>query len=212
MKKQQIFYIHGGDAFSDYSNFLRYLDTIELNGLPTEDAGRTFWSKNLRETLGEDYEVFTPMMPNKLNAKYVEWKIWFERYFEYLHDDVILIGWSLGGMFLAKYLTENELPFKVKSLFLLAAVYGDGSLVDESGEDAGDFVYDVTQLPSLQDSFQNIVIMHSQDDFVVPYEHALKYHTALPQAELVTFTDKTHFLVEEFPELIEKIHFFAKTA
>ena len=47
--------------------------------------------------------------------------------------------------------------------------------------------------------------MHSKDDFVVPYEHALKYKAALPEAELVTFEDKNHFLVEELPELVERI-------
>jgi pimeloyl-ACP methyl ester carboxylesterase len=47
--------------------------------------------------------------------------------------------------------------------------------------------------------------MHSKDDFVVPYEHALKYKAALPAAELITFEDKNHFLVEELPELVQKI-------
>ena len=50
--------------------------------------------------------------------------------------------------------------------------------------------------------------MHSKDDFVVPYEHALKYTTALPQAEFISFEDKNHFLVAEFPELINKIKSF----
>jgi len=205
MKKQQILYIHGGDAFSNYSNYLEYLKVIDISGLPDEPEPPKRWSKTLREDLGEDYEVFSPSMPNKLNAQYQEWKIWFERYFEYLHDDVVLIGWSLGGMFLAKYLVENDLPFKPKALFLLAAVYGDGSLLDESGEDGGDFLYDVTRLSEIFGKVGSVTIMHSKDDFVVPYEHALKYKAALPEATLLTFEDKNHFLVEEFPELLEKI-------
>ena len=63
-----------------------------------------------------------PSMPNKQNAAYDEWSIWFEKYFAYLKDDVILIGWSLGGMFLAKYLSDKPFPVKIKSLFLLAAL------------------------------------------------------------------------------------------
>ena len=47
--------------------------------------------------------------------------------------------------------------------------------------------------------------MHSKDDFVVPYEHALKYKEALPEAALLTFEDKNHFLVEELPELLTEI-------
>ncbi len=205
MSKQQVFYIHGGDAFRDYDKYLKYLKVIDISGLPDEAETPKRWGKTLREDLGEEFEVFIPQMPNKLNASYQEWKIWFERYFEYLHDDVILVGWSLGGMFLAKYLIENDLPFKVKALFLLAAVYGDGSLVDESGEDGGDFVYDIARLPEITDKVGTITIMHSKDDFVVPYEHALKYKAALPEATLLTFEDKNHFLVEELPELLAEI-------
>ena len=47
--------------------------------------------------------------------------------------------------------------------------------------------------------------MHSQDDFVVPYKHGVALSEALPKAEFVTFEDKNHFLVEEFPELVDKI-------
>ena len=206
MEKQQVFYIQGGDSFSKYENYLEYLKVIDVSGLPTEEESPVRWSKNLREDLGDEFEVFTPAMPNKLNASYKEWKIWFERYLEYLHDDVILVGWSLGGAFLSKYLIENDLPFKVKALFLLAAVYGDGSLVDEeSGEDAGDFLYDVNRLSDIANKVGRITIMHSKDDFVVPYEHALKYKEALPEAALLTFEDKHHFLVEELPELLTEI-------
>jgi len=206
MEKQQVFYIHGGDAFTNYSKYLDYLKVIDVSGLPTDAEPPKRWNKTLREDLGSNFDVFSPQMPDKLNAKYKEWKIWFERFHEHLRDDVVLVGWSLGGMFLSKYLVENEAPFKIKALFLLAAVYGDGSLVDEeTGEDGGDFVYDVSLVSSLAKKIDTIKIFHSKDDFVVPYEHALKYKEALPEAELVTFEDKNHFLVEELPELVELI-------
>ena len=87
----------------------------------------------------------------------------------------------------------------------MAAVYGDGSLVDEDGDDGGDFLYDVSLVPTIADKVGSITLLHSKDDFVVPYDHVLKYRKALPEAELVTFEDKNHFLVEELPELIERI-------
>ena len=52
---------------------------------------------------------------------------------------------------------------------------------------------------------ENIVILHSQDDFVVPFSHGEKLAELLPAAEFMVFADKNHFLVEEFPELISKI-------
>lgn len=129
--------------------------------------------------------MFTPSMPNKQNAKYEEWKIWFERHFEYLRDGVILVGWSQGSYFFAKYLTENDFPFKIKALFLLAAPLEAHH--DDTGEDGADFQFDTSRVGELTKKTDRIVIMHSKDDFVVPYEHALKYKEALPEAELVTF-------------------------
>ena len=205
MEKQQVFYIHGGDSISDYSKFLKYLESIDITDLPWAEESPKRWNRKLREDLGEQFEVFAPLMPNKLNAQYKEWKIWFEKHFEYIRDDVVLVGYSLGGLFLAKYLVENNVPFTVQSLFLVAAVYGDGSLIDEDGDDGGDFLYDTSLVPAIANKVGSITLFHSKDDFVVPYEHALKYKEALPEAELVTFEDKNHFLVEELPELVERI-------
>lgn len=199
MEKQQVFYIHGGEAFSDYDKFLEYLRTKELKTLEEKPKR---WADLLQEDLGNEFEVFKPQMPNKQNAKYEEWKIWFERHFDFLHEGVILVGWSQGAYFLLKYLIENITPFKVSSLLLLAAPCENDNF---GGEDGGDFRFDIDRLPIIAERVGYIHIFHSKDDFVVPYEHALKYKEALPKATLHTFEDRNHFLQEEFPELIEEI-------
>ncbi len=199
--KQQVFYIHGGEAYSSYDQFLARLRTAEIRDLPDAESLQK-WTSTLREDLGDRYEVFMPSMPNSKNAHYVEWKIWFERHFSYLHDGVILLGWSLGGYFLVKYCIENDLPFAPKALLLVAAPFESD---DFGGEDGGDFSFDVSRVGELAEKIPAITIFHSKDDFLVPYTHAQKYKAALPGAELVLFTDKNHFLVPEFPELVEQI-------
>lgn len=201
MKKQQVFYIHGGDAFSNHDDFLRYLETKGIWDLPT-DVPVKKWTGTFRDDLGDEYEVFMPQMPNAQNARYAEWKIWFERHFEYLHNDIILVGWSLGGSFFVKYLLENTPPFRCKHLILVAAPW---EIQHENGEDGGDFVFDTSRVGELAKKVPNITLFHSKDDFVVPYEHALRYKNALLSAELVAFEDKNHFLVPEFPELVEAV-------
>jgi predicted alpha/beta hydrolase family esterase len=201
--KKQVFYIHGGDAFTEYKSFLEYLKKIDIRDLPDAEKMEK-WSHTFASDLGPEYEVFMPVMPNSLNAKYAEWKIWFERHFEYLRDDVILVGWSLGGYFLAKYLTEEETPFKIDKLVLLAPLF-QNNVEDADGEDGGDFAFDTENIHALAHKTKKVVIMCSKDDFVVPYEHSLKYKEALPQAELVVFEDKNHFLIKTFPELLEYI-------
>jgi len=201
MQKQQVFYIHGGSSYSNYDDYIEDLKSQSLRSASDEPVVEK-WPSTLRSALGGDYQVFMPSFPNSNNAKYKEWKIWFEKHFEYLHNDIVLVGWSQGGYFMAKYLSENIAPFEIKSLFLVAAPIRPD---DFGGEDGGDFQFDSALLPHLAKQAQNITIMHSTDDFVVPYEHALKYKEALPEAELVTFTDKNHFLVEALPELVERI-------
>ena len=205
MEEQQVLFIGGAESFSNYENFLEHLRTVPID--PFQEPSKR-WSKTLAEDLGDQFEVIVPTMPNKQNAKYEEWKIWFERHLAFLHDDVILVGWSQGGYFFIKYLIENTTAISIRALIIVAAPFEPE---DFRGEDGGDFAFDTSRISDVAEKADQIVIMHSRDDFVVPYEHALKYKEALPEAELISFEDKNHFLVEELPELLAKIREIAKS-
>lgn len=202
MRKQEVILVGGGDSYSKREDFLQALRTQDMYDLPVDEPYKS-WKGYLISALEETHIFYVPVMPNKQNAHYDEWQIWFERHLAVTKGDLILIGHSLGAMFLAKYLIENEINRKIKALFLMAGPCG--SYEDGTGNDCADFQFEPADLKVLNDKVQSIVIMHSQDDFCVPYEHALKYKAELPEAELVTFEDKNHFLVEELPELVEKI-------
>lgn len=199
--KRQVLYIHGGDSFGKYEDFLQDLHTKTVRDpFGLEKGG--IWAENLRESLN-DFELLMPRMPNSQNAKYEEWKIWFERYFEFLHDDAILIGWSLGGMFLAKYLSEEKIPFKIKAVYLLGAPSGE--YTDESGCDCAGFLFSMENLVNITRQVEEVNVWHSEDDFVVPFEELELYKKSLPEAKVMTFSDKNHFLIPEFPELVNSI-------
>ncbi len=198
MKKQVVF-IHGGEAYSQYDAFLEHLRTCEIDPLAKPSSR---WHKNLSEDLGSDFEVFSPRMPNTENAKYLEWKLWFERFIPLLKDGVVLIGHSLGGYFLVKYLLEEQFPVSIKALYLVATPFEP----DTNGlEDGGDFHFEHGNVPKLAQMAQNIVIVHSADDFVVSVDHAYHYKEALPEAKFLLFQDRLHFWQESFPELITDI-------
>jgi uncharacterized protein len=199
--KTQILYIHGGDAFTNYENFLEILKTEPIDD-PFNTEIRKKWKEKLKIECGGQADILLPSMPNSRNAHYIEWKIWFERHFEFLTGEVILIGHSQGGYFLAKYLTENSAPFPIKALFLVSAPFEPR--VDEP-EDGGDFNFDTSNLHNLEKQAQNIIIYHSEDDTVVPYTHGISYKNALPSANFISFTDRGHFIGPEFPEIIEEI-------
>jgi len=203
--KKQILYIHGGNAYVEYDNFLQDLKNKTLRDLPTSSKNK-IWAETLEGELGNNFEIFTPTMPNKQNAKYQEWKIWLERYFPYLRDDIVLVGWSLGGMFLLKYLSEETFPVKIRAFYCLASPSGwfdtEGIL---EGEDGGDFRFSKDILKKIENKVEKINLWHSEDDFVVPFSEFRALAKELPKAETKTFSDKNHFLIENFPELIEAI-------
>ena len=193
--KKQIVVIHGGDTFEKYEEFLSFLKNFQIDPDYFKKKG---WKDTLQDKLGEDFEVIAPNMPNKINAKYLEWKIWFEKYFQFLSEEVVFIGHSLGGTFLAKYISENSFPKKIKALLLVAAPFDD----EDSDEFLNDFALPVS-LAKITEQVDKIYLFHSKDDPVVPFEQVNKYKKALPNSEIIAFTDRQHFNQELFPELVE---------
>ncbi len=184
--------------WATYEAYLTYLKNKEINfekyGLRQED-----WQGNLKNRLGPTFQVIRPEMPNKRNAKYPEWKIWFEKFFPFINDGVILVGGSLGGTFLAKYLAENQFPKKIKAVFLLAACFDD--LPEEPLLD-----FSLPQsLEKIESQTGKIILYHSKDDDVVPFAHLAKFQQALPSAAVRIFEDRGHFNQLELPELTQDI-------
>jgi predicted alpha/beta hydrolase family esterase len=191
---KQIIVIHGGTTFSSYDKYLDYLrkKTITAERL-TSASG---WKNGLQSTLGHDYQVLLPSMPNATNAQYDEWKLWFERIVEVITDDCILIGHSLGAVFLVRYLSENVFPKQIAATILIAAPFND-----ESDEDLTDFK--LTQVPELfADQAGRVIFFMGSDDPVVAPSEIEKYRTALPTAEYNILSAPDHFVRPEFPELI----------
>ena len=195
MKKQVIF-IHGGETFDTYDDYVKFLKEFEFD--PYKKVKK--WKDSLGEKLGEDFEIIAPLMPSSYNAKYLEWKIWFEKVIPYIKDNVVIIGHSLGGIFVAKYLSENVFPKKILATYLIAPPYDD----KDSEYSLADFVLPDT-LEKFEKQSEKIFLFQSKDDTLVTFVNAEKYAKALPKAKKIIFKDRGHFLQEEFPELIESI-------
>lgn len=195
--KKQILIIHGGHSFDSYEGYLDFLKKYEINFEKIKTKG---WKDTLGERLGTNFEVIFPRMPNAMNAKYREYKIFFEKLIPFLENEVILIGHSLGGIFLAKYLSENNFPKRILATFLIAAPFDA-----ESAEyTLGDFALPES-LNKFQTQSERIFLYHSKDDDVVPFSDLGKYQKALPMAEVIIFENRKHFNQSEFPEIIEAI-------
>jgi len=194
--KKQVVVIHGGDTFETYEEYLNFLRSYEID-IERYKSDQSDWKPWLRQKLGSNYEVILPIMPNKTNAQFDEWKIWFEKLIPFLHGGVILVGHSLGGTFLVKYLSENQFKKKIKAVFLVGAVYDK--------DDDGYSVVSFSLPEKLNLQTEKIYLYHSKDDLVVPFSTLGQYKKALPKAETKVFEDRGHFNQEEFPELAQDI-------
>ena len=195
--KPQIFVIHGGNAFNSYEEYIDYLreKTVSLDKLSYHD-----WKHGLAGVLGEGYEVILPQMPNASNARYLEWKIYFEKFIPLLHDGVVLVGHSLGGIFLVKYLSEEKFPKEISGVFLVAAPFNTAT-----EHPLADFNITTPDLRGLGEQAEKIFLYHSHDDEVVPFSNFERYVALLPRATQRIFADRGHFNEDDFPELVGDI-------
>lgn len=192
---QQVLHIHGGSPWASYEDYLNTLKTKDIQLSSGLDTSR--WHYNYLNFLSEDkFDVIRLDMPCKQNAHYLEWKIWFQRHIEFLRDGVVLVGHSLGGNFLAKYLSEEDFPLSIKQLHLVAA---SGFSFDDD--------FKIKNFPGKFNTqkIEQVHIYHSTDDTVVPLGESKKYHESIPGSHLHIFNDRFHFIEKEFPELFANI-------
>lgn len=130
---------------------------------------------SLRDALGPAYDVRYPRMPHEENPEMEAWKAHIAAELAVL-GDVILVGHSVGGAALLKYLSEMPLKKPVAGLFLLAAPSWDSE----------NWRYDDLKLPrgvaAKLSRIPRIFLYHSRDDEIVPFAHLALHASRLPQA------------------------------
>ena len=203
--KNQIIFIRGGESFDTKEQFYAYLKAREYNPFEHKKS----WRDWVEWALSEEYEMMAPVMPNKQWADYEAWKIWFEKLFPFLNDQkLIMIGQSLGGLFLLKYLSENKFPKRIAQLHLVSPVMDNEGVynVGSVSETVGNFILNPEKLPNVSEQADEIYIYHSTDDPLVPLSHSQRYKQHLPKAELVVLEGRGHLNQPAFIELLENIN------
>lgn len=196
--KKQILFMRGGESFGSRADYLEFLRTVPVDPY----LQRKKWRDWLAEKLEGSYEMLVPSMPCQENADYESWKIWFERHLPFLHDPKpVLIGNSLGGTFLLKWLSENTFPKRISQLHLVAA----WTIDDLSLSKMSTFAFDAAKISTISGKCDEVHVWQSKDDTVVPFENAELIMKHLPDASLHVFDDRQHFNQPEFPEMLQVI-------
>src|SRR5215467_5116116 len=152
----------------------------------------------LQEQLGSDYKVLAPDMPDPNHPRYLAWRGKIEQELGKLDADVLLIGHSLGGSMLLKYLAEGTYQRPIAGMFLVA--------VPDFGKQDWELEYAVpddfaSHLPPIRQLF----LYHSRSDEEVPFSSLLRYQEKLPQATVRVLDGKEHSFTEGLPLLAQDI-------
>jgi predicted alpha/beta hydrolase family esterase len=157
-------------------------------------------ASSLQEALGVEYEVRYPKMPSEDAPDYEPWKVQIDKELAALNGAVILIGHSLGGSILLKYVSEEKIEKPIAGIFLISIPYWGGD---------NDWQYDGF---TLQEGFASklpsgaqICLYHSRDDEIVPFAHLALYAEKLPQATIREFDGRGHQFNNDLSEVARDI-------
>ena len=150
----------------------------------------------LQKALGDGYDVRFPRMPDPDDPAYVPWKERVQAEIAGLDEDALLVGHSLGGSVLLKYLSESNRKRAVPGLFLVATpLWGPQMQQFMLQENFGAGLSEV----------RRIFLYHSRDDDMVPFAHLDRYARALPQAAVRELDGYGHLFENGCRELVEDI-------
>lgn len=201
---QKVIFLHGwfnGDIF-EIPEFL-----------PDNEQNWMGWAKKQLEKIG--YHVSTPFLRYGYKSEYAEWKKEIEKLD--IDEQTILVGWSSGGAFWVRWLSENKR--RVKKLILVAPAKVVGNTQESLAEirdldinpdwrPQWERFHDFQCDPEIKNRVEEIVIFISND---APW--LVKSATLYAQefdAELITIENQGHFENHrrpspEFPEMLQVI-------
>jgi len=179
MKKATIFFIQGGGkgAYNADKRLVSYL----LNAL------------------GENYEIVYPKMPDEDDPDYEAYKVKIEQALKKIDSDLILVGHSVGGCILLKYITENKIDKNILGIFLASTPFwGEGGWQFEG------FSLD-NKLASKITANIPMFFYHSTNDETVPFSHLSLYKEKFPHAKFRKIVERGHQLGNDLSEMVKDI-------
>jgi predicted alpha/beta hydrolase family esterase len=134
-------------------------------------------ARRLGRELGDDFSVDFPTVPDEDNPDYDRWRPAIAAAITRATPPVVVVGHSLGGYFLVRYLSSERIETSVAAVCIIAAPF-------PSGDPA--WVFEGFELP---DRFGErlptdaaVLLYASEDDETIPFAHRDLYAAAIPGA------------------------------
>lgn len=176
---------------------------IHSAGPQSGDEGSAPFVKHLRHSLGSNFNVSAPIMPLPDDPAYERWRNKLRELLQQ-KSPPILIGHSLGGSVLLKYISEENPTLSAAGLFLVATPFWGAQ-----DWNADEFVLRKNVADFLPATL-TVYLYQSRDDDVVSMEHLSHYSNAIPQAIAKTLDRGGHTFNNGLPCLVEDIQRLAE--
>ncbi len=177
---------------------------IIIHGTGSNPNGNWFpWLKSELEKLG--HRVFVPKFPTPDNQSLENWLKTFENYEQYLDENSIVVGHSLGPAFLLSVIEKFERP--IKCAFFIAGFIGllGNSEYDELNKTFTTRSFDWARIKK---NCKKFFVINSDNDPYVPLERGEELAKNL-NAELIIVKNAGHINKKsgytEFEFLLEKL-------
>ncbi len=198
--KPQIIFIGGGTSFRNKEQALAYFADYDI-----QEKSYTSWSDWLAWSLGDTYEFIKTNFPVRDNADFDIWSLVFKKYETTFRDDIVIIAYSLGTIFVLKYLLLQNPHYNIKQIHLISSIVDDKFQHPDDAEGTGTFTLNLSELSQMQDICADITIWHSKDDALCNFENSAFLASVLPNAKIHTFENRGHFFQSTFPELYDNL-------
>ncbi len=179
MKKPTILFIQGGGegAYEADKHLALYLD----------------------DSLEKTYDINYPKMPNENDPDYHLWKVKFDQELKKIESKVILMGHSVGGYLLLKYLSKEKIDKNILGIFFISIPF-----LGEGGWQYEDMTLDKDFASKLPPNTP-ILFYHSTNDEIVPFSHLALYAKQLPHATIRKIVGRGHQLNNDLAEIVQDI-------
>jgi len=153
----------------------------------------------LLNALGDESVIHHPIMPEPENPRYEAWKVKLGKELSTLRGEVILIGHSLGGSVILKFLSEEKYSNSIAALFLISTPYWS-----KKNWEIDEFVLRKDFAEKLT-GLSHLFLYHSKKDQWVPFSHTQFYARKLPNAVVRELPGQDHEFSYGLPQLVDDI-------
>jgi len=152
--------------------------------------------KYLKSKLSDEFEILFPIIEKPKSPTYEKFKKMFASVFAKITEPIVLIGHSLGGSTLLKYLSEERPDISISGLFLVAPPHWKSNMKEFQLKE--NFQVSLKNIPA-------IFLYHSKNDPEVPFENLEFYETAFTTSTVRKLSGRDHIFSKGLPELVSDI-------